>query len=885
MKKKRITALLAAFLLTLPLSAVLGERNLASTLHSLRSELEQDYERIFTSQGRLAEQHGEQHEQMISIMKKCNELALMLYSQKQEYTFDLTYALESVTDEYNDFNRNRMPYDRTVGQLDIEIERLSRLIESLRRLPPQLQDIADLPDSLRYYNDSIKVDILELERQLGLTEEDAEALEDDAFVLDEAGQLERDSCIFFATTLLKMYSANKEYIIEDSTHYENVHLRLKESYDYAQRRYKILQNRIFVEGQTPYGKILQNLRREWEHARQGMQDRYTVIHHLHEGEEDVEDSQWGGPVFVSFILYFVLGLLASILVAGGVVFLLPRLFKGLRNVGYQDRRLMLSLLGGIVIFALMMMVNPGGSYVARASSSLVLTYVWLVAAIVLSMLLRMEPGQLGRGMRMYLPMMMLALIVFGFRMVFMPNAMMNILFPPVLLCFCIWQLILCVRISADLEPSDRLIGWISFGVITAALIVASMGYIFLALLVLLWWFFQLACIQTLVALYTQLVYYRDHRLADRIEEYRKKVNYVTGPERDKLLLPATWFYDLVHMTLIPVLALMSVPFCLRMSLDVFDFSDLYETIFKTSFVNLTNEAGAEILKISFYRIVMTLSLFFVFRYINYAARSIYMQVSFKTFLRKNGRRIVRSNEINLSLGNSIVSVLVWFTYIVIVVLMLRIPTGSLTLVAGGLSAGIGLAMKDVLNNFIYGIQLMSGRLRVGDWIECDGVRGRVTGISYQSTQIETMNGTVMSFLNASLFAKNFTNLTRNNSYEFLKIAVGVAYGTDVQRVRDLLEEALQALQTKDAYGRDIVDPHKGIHVTFGDFGDSAVEIAVKQFVLVPERMGYIDRAREVIYNTLNANGIPIPFPQRDIHIVREETGKPATDPCCPTDKK
>ena len=182
MKKKRIITLLAAFLLTLPLAAVLGERNLAATLHSLRGELEQDYEKIFTAQGRLAERHGRQHDQMVSIMKKCNELALMLYSQKQEYTFDLTYALESVTNEYNDFNRSRMPFDQIVGQLDIEIERYSRLIESLRRLPPMLQDIEDLPDSLRYRNDSISVDILELERQLGLTAEDAEALEDDAFV-------------------------------------------------------------------------------------------------------------------------------------------------------------------------------------------------------------------------------------------------------------------------------------------------------------------------------------------------------------------------------------------------------------------------------------------------------------------------------------------------------------------------------------------------------------------------------------------------------------------------------------------------------------------------------------------------------------------------------
>ncbi|MBR4585979.1 MAG: mechanosensitive ion channel [Bacteroidales bacterium] len=868
MKGKRIIALLGAFLLTLPLSAVLGERNLASTLHALREELEGDYDKIFTAQGRLAEQHGRQHDQMVSIMKKCNELALMLYSQKQEYTFDLTYALESVTKEYNDFNDNRMPFDRIVGQLDIEIERLSRLIESLRRLPPQLQEIADLPDSLQYHNDSIKVDILELERELGLTSEEAEELEDDAFVLDENGQLERDSCIFFATTLLKMYSANKEYIVEDSTHYQNVYLRLKESYDYAQRRYKILQNRIFIEGQTSYGSIMPSFKRQWEQAVVGMKDRYSVTRHIHgEDAPGVEDSQWGGDVFMRFILIFLLALLSSLGVAGLIIFLLPRFFKGLRRPGYLQRRFVLSLLVGMVIFALLMMINPGGSYVARASSSLVLTYSWLVVAILLSLLVRLEPAKIVRGLRHYLPMMALALLVFGFRMIFMPNAMMNILLPPILMLFVIWQFVVCLRVSPKLMDSDRLVGWLSLFVIIVSLGMSLSGYIFLALIVLLWWFFQLACIETLVAIRTQLNLYRDNRMQQEVTEYRKKVNYVTGPERERLLLPATWFYDLVRMMLIPVLALMSLPFCVKMALNVFDFSDLYEQIFTTPFVNLTNAEGGEILRISFYNIVMTLGLYFVFRYFNYVARGLFMILSYRAFLSKTGRRVVRSNEINLSLGNSIVSVLVWFVYIVIVVLMLRIPTGSLSLVAGGLSAGIGLAMKDVLNNFIYGIQLMSGRLRVGDWIECDGVRGRVSSINYQSTQVETIEGATMSFLNASLFAKNFTNLTRNNSYEFVKIIVGVAYGTDVQKVREVIEEAMQSLRTKDAYGREIVEPRKGVYVAFDNFSDSSVDIAVKQFVLVPERNGYIDRAKEVIYNALNENGIQIPFPQRDIHIV------------------
>ncbi|MCR4825304.1 MAG: mechanosensitive ion channel family protein, partial [Bacteroidales bacterium] len=607
-----------------------------------------------------------------------------------------------------------------------------------------------------------------------------------------------------------------------------------------------------------------------EQAVSGMQDRYKVSARVQAGEEEGMQSQWDGRVFLSFILVFVLVLFLSVLVSAGILMLLPVIFKRFRTVHFRQRRFVLSLLCGVVVFAILMMINPGGSYVARASTSLVLTYSWLLAAILLSLLLRLEPAQMGFGLRHYLPMAGLALSVFGFRMVFMPNAMMNILFPPLLLVFLVWQLLVCLRVGPKLEQSDRVVGWVSFGVIAVSLVISLMGYIFLGLLVMLWWFFQLACIESLVAIYCQMVYYKENRMSARVEEYRKHINYVTGSERDKLLLPATWFYDLLRMTLLPVLTLMSLPFCLKMSLNVFDFSDLYEDIFTTSFVNLTNAEGAEILKLSCYRIVVALGLFFVFRYIAYVLRSIYIELSYRAFLRKSGRRVVRSNEVNLSLGNSIVTVLTWFIYVVIVVLMLRIPTGSLSLVAGGLSAGIGLAMKDVLNNFVYGIQLMSGRLRVGDWIECDGVRGQVTAISYQSTQIETTTGAQMSFLNASLFAKNFTNLTRGSSYEFVKIVVGIAYGTDVERVRAVLTDATQVLLTKDAYGRDVVDPRKGISIVFNEFGDSAVEIAVKQFVLVPERYGYIDRAKEVIYKALSENGIEIPFPQQDVHLINEK---------------
>ena len=122
----------------------------------------------------------------------------------------------------------------------------------------------------------------------------------------------------------------------------------------------------------------------------------------------------------------------------------------------------------------------------------------------------------------------------------------------------------------------------------------------------------------------------------------------------------------------------------------------------------------------------------------------------------------------------------------------------------------------------------------------------------------------------SCFFSTVSRFTKSNSYELLKLHVSVAYGTDLQRTREVLVEAMQVMRTKDTYGREVVEPKKGVYVVFGAFGDSGVDIIVKQYVLAAERVAYADRALEIIYNALNANGITITFPQRDLHIIKDD---------------
>ena len=874
MKKKHLILLLAVLVVSVPIFAISYVHDLSQTLRVLRSELSADYRQLDKNRDRLTEDYESQRQKMVDMMKQCDELSLMLYSQKQDFTFDVSFALQKVTKQYNEFNQERRPFDRIVSNLNVEIERHARLIESLRRLPPELDTIIGVPDSLLIHYDSLNP-LFFSSAHLQLDEE-IKAMADSLsvpFVLDERGMADREQCIFYAGEIIKMYAETKAVVVADSIHYYETFLRLKETYDYAHDYYQVLQNRIFIDGQTPWYTILQQPGRYWKQAIDDAHEKYDVrsLSSLFRGQgvESTNDRGWVYSFQVFIIVLFVIELMVIWLIASLLLMPAFRYFKPFKKYIDKDQRRFISLLVAILVT---IVINSfiGGEGLLGIAAHLTNTYLWLLAVILIALSFRMDPKQMKYGVRLYLPTFCMALAVIGFRVVFMPNSLMNFIFPPVLMAFFVWQLFACLRNAKKVDRSDRFLGWLSFVVTGAALGVAIAGYIFASLLILIWWYFQLASIHAIYTVLYLIVQYRKKRMGQRISDYRDRINFISGPGKETLMFGASWFYDLVKDVVLPVMGLLSIPFCIHLALDVFDFEDLYNTIYHQNFVQLVNSDGADTFRLSFHGILVLISLFFVFRYLNRALHAVWQQCRYALFMKKHHRTTIRNNEINLSLGNSIISVLVWFTYIIIIVLTLNIPTNSLSLVAGGLSAGIGLALKDTLNNFIYGLQLMSGRLRVGDWIVCDGIRGKVSHIGYQSTEIETVDGAEMSFLNATLFAKNFSNLTRNHGYEFVKITVGVAYGTDIQHVRELLGEAMKSLQGKDTFGRDIVDSNRGVSVILENMDDSAVTIAVKQQVLVAERVAYIDRAKELIYNTLNENGISIPFPQCDIHLIKEE---------------
>jgi small-conductance mechanosensitive channel len=855
--KKRLWVVMMLIALVIPAWAVFNESDIAKTLSILRSELHQEYVKLESRQNWIKQRNEIQHRELVEMTKRCNELALMLYSQSQDYTFDMTYALDEVTREYENYHNQRRPFDEIVANLSMEIERCEHLAESLRRLPPMLDTvIPGIPDSLSSVMNTLLLsgNILHYD-------------EDSPFFLDEQGQIDRDSCLYYTLILLDMYKEAREKVTEDGEHYKMMSIRLDESYNYAVKRYRLIQKHIFIDGQDNYIKVLKSFPRYRQRAVHDAAMKYGIGETTTDSEA-LRQSDWRGAKVSGFIVIILVYIGIATLLSSLIMRVLKKKVARFQTDESKERNHLVSLFGGVLIFMLSVMIASAftSSNFFKVASGLLLTYAWLVAAILLSLLIRIQSSTIRKVWKLYLPMIVLSLIVITFRIIFIPNKLVNLIFPPIVLACTIWQLFICRKINRIKEARhDMTYSWITLGVMIIGTIVIWSGYVLLGIQIFIWWLFQLAAIETITALYVLLDRYDEKTLKNRKLEY-KKDHTIYEPNRKDAYIAVTWRYDLIRQVVLPVLAILTIPMCLFYAGDVFDLGEISKDIFTRSFFNLVDKDGSAILNFSLYNITLVAIMVFLFKYISYIAKALYRKIRYDSLSHKQGKTYFQANEINFTLADNVIGIVVWGSFIIITVVVLKIPIGALSIIAAGLATGLGLAMKDILNNFIYGIQLMGGRLRVGDYIECDGIRGKVTAISYQTTQIQTLEDTVIAFTNTTLFNKNFKNLTKNGNYEFLKIIVGVKYGTDVEVVRTLLMDATTQLQTKDNYNRPLVDPKRGISVTFDSFGDSSVNIALKQYVLVEERYAYIARAQELIYNTLNENNIEIPFPQRDVWI-------------------
>lgn len=203
---------------------------------------------------------------------------------------------------------------------------------------------------------------------------------------------------------------------------------------------------------------------------------------------------------------------------------------------------------------------------------------------------------------------------------------------------------------------------------------------------------------------------------------------------------------------------------------------------------------------------------------------------------------------------------------------------NLALVAGGLSVGVGLGMQNIVNNFLSGLVLIFGRtLRVGDVVEVGNLTGRVRKISVRSTMVETYDNAIIYVPNSEFMSSRLINWTSFSRSVRKAIPLGVAYGSDTEKVIKLLIE--------------IAGQHENVlkfptpTVLFMDFGSSTLNFElrfwVKDYDLGASTMSDI---RLAINDRFHEENIEIAFPQLDVHLknMPKKTGTPVAPPASPS---
>jgi len=189
--------------------------------------------------------------------------------------------------------------------------------------------------------------------------------------------------------------------------------------------------------------------------------------------------------------------------------------------------------------------------------------------------------------------------------------------------------------------------------------------------------------------------------------------------------------------------------------------------------------------------------------------------------------------------------------------------------AGVVGIAVGFAAKDSLANLISGIFIIAdGPYQIGNYIVMeDGLRGRVTDIGIRSTRMLTRDDVEVIIPNAVIGNTRIVNQSGGpNEYFRMRVSVGVAYGSDIDQVRGLLEEAAEA--------EPLVLKEPAARVRLRSFGDSSLDFELLAWVENPERLGMaMDKLLTFIYKSFRDNGVEIPFPKRDVYLHKVEDKK------------
>jgi small-conductance mechanosensitive channel len=226
-------------------------------------------------------------------------------------------------------------------------------------------------------------------------------------------------------------------------------------------------------------------------------------------------------------------------------------------------------------------------------------------------------------------------------------------------------------------------------------------------------------------------------------------------------------------------------------------------------------------------------------------------------------RVLPKTSLDVGVRNSI-AVGAGYIGVILAVLMaigvLGIDLSNIALVAGALSVGIGFGLQNIVNNFVSGLILLIERpIKVGDWVVVGATQGYVKQINVRATEITTFERASVILPNSELLSSAVTNWTHKDKMGRVEVRVGVAYGSDTEKVQDILLACAKA--------HPDVMSWPAPYVIFVDFGASSLDFDLRAYMRdVEKRLIVGSDLRFAVDKAFREAGIEIPFTQQDIHL-------------------
>ena len=238
----------------------------------------------------------------------------------------------------------------------------------------------------------------------------------------------------------------------------------------------------------------------------------------------------------------------------------------------------------------------------------------------------------------------------------------------------------------------------------------------------------------------------------------------------------------------------------------------------------------------------------------------------KALTRWVGRAIIQANvDATLSRFLSSIVYMVLIVFVVLTALSaLGVNTTNFLAILGAAGLAVGLALKDSLSNFAAGVMLVFFRpFKMGDYIEAAGISGTVVSIKIFDTILRTSDNRVITVPNALIYADTITNFSAEDKRR-IDLVIGIGYDDDIARAKALIQGVL---------GQDdrILDEPPPVMLVV-ELGESSVDIAVRSWVNSGDYSQVRSDLLEHIKRALEAAGLSIPYPQRDLHIVTQGNG-------------